>query len=265
MKPLRVALSGCGFRLPAHVGALQAIQDGRRRIIELAGTSGGAIVAALYACGMSLVEMRQICLEMDWSPMMGLSCGSILSGRGLSSGNRMLSFLMDCTRGKTFAQVSIDLRIIAADLMTEREFVFDRQNTPDVPVALAARASASIPIVYEAVRYDGHVLVDGGTTDNMPASNLIVDDVPRFGVYLDTGTTPLAPGRSRIWDLGPRIIDLMLSSNELTHMTLDQDTGAQIVHVPTGYASSFDRRMPRGTRLRLYKDGKDAVAKALAA
>jgi hypothetical protein len=36
-KPIRVALSGSGFRLGAHLGALQAVADAGYEVIELAG------------------------------------------------------------------------------------------------------------------------------------------------------------------------------------------------------------------------------------
>lgn len=41
--------------------------------------------------------------------------------------------------------------------------------------------------------------------------------------------------------------------NDLT--ALDSLSGASIVRVPTGYASSFDRHMPVATRQRLCGDG----------
>ena len=48
-KAIQVALSGSGFLLPVHLGALQAIEAAGYHISALSGTSGGAIVAALYA------------------------------------------------------------------------------------------------------------------------------------------------------------------------------------------------------------------------
>ena len=264
MKPIRVALSGSGFRLPAHVGALAAIEDAGYTVAQLAGTSGGSIVAALYAAGASTDELRELCLAMDWSPMMAPTLWSILRGQAWSSGKRMLGFLGEQTEGMTFADLDpdIDLRIISADLAGEREFVFDRENTPDVKIALAARASASIPAVYEPVELDGHVLQDGGLCDNIPAKHLTVDDVPRIGIYLDSQNGPLGPGR-RIWDLAPRIIDLMLASNEGVQVQFDEHIGARIVHVETGYASSFDRHMPPEVRRRLYDDGYVATTRVL--
>ncbi|SIT43635.1 putative exported phospholipase, patatin-like protein [Paraburkholderia piptadeniae] len=254
-KRIRVALSGSGFRLGAHLGALQAIVDAGYEIIELAGTSGGSIVAAMYAGGMRLGDMHDLCMRMDWSPMMRFSPWAVLRHQALCSGTALEAFLRDGSKGKTFADLELDLKIIAADLLTEKEFQFSRETTPKVPIGMAARASASIPIVFPPVDVAGALLVDGGTADNVPVSDLTVDEVPRLGIYLVSDDAPLRPGRYGLRTLAPRIIDLMLAANETAHVDLDQRSGATIARIPTGYASSFDRNMPLATRRRLYEDG----------
>lgn len=262
-RPIRVALSGSGFRLPAHVGALRAIHDAGFSIVELAGTSGGSIVAALYAAGMALDDMYDLCMSLDWSPMMRFSPWSLLTQQALCDGDALLDLLTQHTGARTFASLDVDLRVVASDLATESEYQFSRDRTPDVPIALAARASASIPIVFAPVEHNGAVLVDGGCTDNIPASDLTVDEVPRIGIYLVSGDSPLPAGKMGLAALAPRIIDLLLASNAESHVALDARNGAHIVPVHTGYASSFDRKMPQATRLRLFKDGYAATQMAL--
>ncbi|KVV12428.1 patatin-like phospholipase family protein [Burkholderia ubonensis] len=264
MKPIRVALSGSGFRLGAHLGALQAIADAGYTVVELAGTSGGSIIASLFASGMPLDVMRQLMMEMDWSRMMSFSPWALIRHQALCTGDALLQYLLGTTNGKTFAQLDVDLKVIAANLLTEREFQFSKAATPDVPIALAARASASIPIVFAPVAVAGGLMVDGGTCDNMPVSDLTVDDVPRVGIYLVSDDAPLPAGSYGLATLAPRIIDLMLAACEATHVALDSRNGATIVHVPTGYASSFDRHMAVATRQRLYDDGYQVTAAALA-
>ncbi|HEY1999920.1 patatin-like phospholipase family protein [Paraburkholderia sp.] len=263
-KPIRVALSGSGFRLGAHLGALQAIADAGYEVVELAGTSGGSIVATLFASGMSLADLREMCMTLDWSPMMSFSPWSLVTKQSFSSGNALLQLLEKLTDGKTFADLSTELKVIASDLLTEKEYVFSRASTPAAPVALAARASASIPIVFAPVAYESVLCVDGGCSDNLPASKLTVDEVPRIGIYLESDDAPLLPGAYGLRTLAPRIIDLLLASNEASHIALDSKEGATIVRVPTGYASSLDRNMPAAIRQRLYNDGYAFTKGALA-
>jgi NTE family protein len=59
------------------------------------------------------------------------------------------------------------------------------------------------------------------------------------------------------------MIDLLLASNENSHVELDTKNGTQIVHVQTGFASSFDRNMPAATRQKLYDVGYATTVAAL--
>jgi hypothetical protein len=67
-RPIQVALSGSGFLLPVHVGALQAIEGAGYAISALSGTSGGAIVAAIYAVQQDAQKLADLVLATDWRP-----------------------------------------------------------------------------------------------------------------------------------------------------------------------------------------------------
>ena len=140
-----------------------------------------------------------------------------------------------------------------------------RALTLAAPIALAARASASTPIVFAPVAYENVLCVDGRCADNLPAGKLTVDGVPRIGIYLESDGSPLPPGGYGLKTLAPRIIDLLLASNETSHIALDVHVGATIVHVQTGYASSLDLNMPTAIRQRLYNDGYSTTNASLAA
>ena len=64
-----------------------------------------------------------------------------------------------------------DLVVTATRKDTGDLEIFDSRNTPDVEIALACRASASIPIVFEPVTINGKQYVDGGYRDNLPLSH----------------------------------------------------------------------------------------------
>lgn len=64
-----------------------------------------------------------------------------------------------------------DLVVTATSRDTGDLTIFDSRNTPDVEIALACRASASIPIVFEPVTINGKQYVDGGYRDNLPLSH----------------------------------------------------------------------------------------------
>lgn len=61
-----------------------------------------------------------------------------------------------------------DLVVTATNKTTGELTIFDARNTPDVEIAIACRASASIPVVFEPVEINGVKYVDGGYRDNVP-------------------------------------------------------------------------------------------------
>lgn len=262
---IRLALSGAGTRIPGHVGVLQACEDYGANIVELAGTSAGSICGALYAAGMKAAEMKQLAFTMDWNPLIGLSIESLLTDEAMNDGSAVLSFLQQHTGGKKFSDLTIDLKIIAMDLLTENEIVFSKNASPDVSLADAARASSSIPVVFPPMQFSNALCVDGGTGDNVPASHLIIDSLPRFEVYLKSEDAPLPPGNYGFMTLLPRVIDSMLSANETLRTVMDSQNGVKIITVPTPYASSLDKNMPLATRQRLFDDGYLAMMNALTA
>jgi NTE family protein len=265
MKQVRLALSGSGYRLPAHLGALYAVDEAGLSVPEISSTSGGSIIAALFASGISLADLRELCMTLDWAPYMTFSPWTFITKGALCTGDRLLDFLMLKTQGKTFADIDIDLKIVASDWLTEKEFVFSKATTPTAPIALAARASASIPLVFVPVDYAGISAVDGGCCENLPAGVLTVDDIPRIGISLQSDDAPLKPGKYGFRTFLPRLIDLLLASNETSQLALYLKNNTTIVRVPTGNASSFDRNMDTATRQMLFDAGHAATKAALSA
>jgi NTE family protein len=263
MKPIRVALSGSGFKTPAHVGALLAIRDAGFEVVEMAATSGGSMVAALYACGMPLDEMKVLSMTKNWSNLLRFNPWSLVSKLGYCSGKTLLDWMAENTNGKRFSDLKMDLTVMASDVSKELPFKFSRQETPDVPVAVAVRASTSIPLVYAPMKVHGAMCVDGGCVNNIPVDQLVIDKIPRIGIQLVSKCSPLTDGRHSIFSLAPRIVDMMMSANENTHVDLAESSGARVAFVETGYVSGLNSNMPTEMRHRLMQDGYDATMRVL--
>ena len=206
--------------------------------------------------------MKALALTYDWSGMMSFNPLSLFR-MGLCSGSKLLDFLNEHTGGKRFGDLSIDFAAVTSDLTNSARFTFSKANAADVPVALAVRASASIPFIYEPVRYNGMLLQDGGMVSTIAADSLTVDDVPRLGIQLVSNDLKLSPnGTLSFTGLAMRDIDLMLSACESAHVSAAQAAGATMVFVDTSYASTLDRNMAVATRERLYDDGYKVTAAA---
>lgn len=180
-----LVLSGGGAKGFAHIGVLKALQSmGVGEPDLIAGTSMGAVVGCLYACGKSPEELEQYALhEFDLadhleSPFFRINgpvgrvfqTGQMLSylaiRPGLDSGRKVLELLQRLTENKQFSETRIPFRCNAVDLLTGRERIFSEGF-----LAQAVRASLSFPAFFEPVGQDGQLLVDGGIINNLPINS----------------------------------------------------------------------------------------------
>ncbi|MDR3341774.1 MAG: patatin-like phospholipase family protein [Treponema sp.] len=183
-----LVLSGGGAKGLTHVGVLNALSAmGVPEPSLIVGTSMGAIVGGLYACGMRLSELIRFTLEeFDISAYLdsfvfklngpvgkvfqtGQILGSLATKPGIDSGQQLLKLFETFTEGKTFGETKIPFRCNAVDLLTGDEVVFGI-NADTGSVAQAMRASMSFPGVFEPFIEGERRLADGGLADNMPVA-----------------------------------------------------------------------------------------------
>lgn len=87
------------------------------------------------------------------------------------------------TREVTFEQLkllnsclgnSVKRLIITGSNITKKCLdIFSDEKTPNMPIWLAARISASFPIVFQSVWYEGCEYIDGGVGDNLPVRHFL--------------------------------------------------------------------------------------------
>ena len=86
MKTFGLTLSGGGVRALAHAGMLKALEEHNLRPMVISGTSGGALVGALYASGKTPEKIIDFFKE---TPLFKLSMLS-LPRMGLINSNTLL-------------------------------------------------------------------------------------------------------------------------------------------------------------------------------
>jgi NTE family protein len=179
----------------AHVGVLRVLEEMSIPVDMVVGTSAGSAVGALYASGMSVAEIEQRFIDLDWlssfrddpgraykpvrrkqgewrfpvTPGLGVSSDGLHLGAGIIAGQNLGFILNELTRSvalvEDFDRLPIPFRAVATDLETGDMVVLGRGN-----LATAIRASMSIPGVYAPANLNGRLLVDGGVANNLPVS-----------------------------------------------------------------------------------------------
>lgn len=207
-----LVLGGGGARGIAHIAVLRKLEQLHVPVDCIAGTSMGALVGALYASGMSVDDIEKLVLSLDWdrlfndaldrrdrsyrrktddvlvvsSPGIGVSSKGIAIAGGLLAGERILLLFEKMVEPvgtiENFDDLPIPYRAVAADINTGEALVIGSGD-----LALAMRASMSIPGVFPPVRIGEHVVVDGGVARNIP-----VDVARKMGadiiIAVDVGT-----------------------------------------------------------------------------
>lgn len=163
-----VALGGGAARGLAHIGALKALDASARPIAGVAGTSFGAIIAALYALGGPALELERVVRSQDVAEIwrqgfdVGLHRGALIHGRRLAEWLDRKYFF-----GAGFDDARVPLAIACTDLATGAPVVLRTGS-----VAAAVQASCALPGVFAPVRLEGRVLIDGGFVQAVPFAAL---------------------------------------------------------------------------------------------
>ncbi|MDJ0688993.1 MAG: patatin-like phospholipase family protein [Xenococcaceae cyanobacterium MO_188.B32] len=162
-KPIELVpvLEGGGTRLSAHIGILKALKELNIHFERLVGVSGGSIVTALYASGLSLEEIESLIVNTDFNKYLSFSLIRLIRKGGFCSGDGFENWMDDKLKGITFRELKTELHIVATDIKRGCSVIFDRHTTPDLPVSLAVRFSMSIPLMFAFKPFGDYLMTDG--------------------------------------------------------------------------------------------------------
>jgi NTE family protein len=156
-----LALGGGFARGIAHAGILRVFERRGIPIHCVTGVSAGSIVAAAYASGALPDEIAHAGSSMRFADVARWS----ISRMGFVVSERMKPFLQALLKHHRFEEMAIPLGVVATDLCTGEPVAF--HGTGDV--FLPIRASCSYPGLFQPVRANGRLLVDGAMSVEIPA------------------------------------------------------------------------------------------------
>lgn len=153
----------------------------------LVGTSAGALVAAAVALEVSLDSVLAFVAGTPLLSYFALNFDALLTGFGLDDGGgleRLIRGALGCdlTFEELYDRTDKRLVVVATSVGTGRAVYFDRHTHPHMSVNVAIKMSCSVPFMYDCVRHDGDMFVDGGVTDHFATSCAAVRGLLTLGV-----------------------------------------------------------------------------------
>ena len=160
---------GGAIRGLAYVGTVRALEELGIEYDIIGGSSVGAIIASLLACGYKSYELENFFMKANFDLFKDIHLG-FRTTLAISKGEIFIDWLNELIRNKlgvrkdkniTFKDIERKLVIITTDIKHFCSQEFSQFKTPDFDVAQAIKISSSMPGLMAPFEYKGKELVDG--------------------------------------------------------------------------------------------------------
>ncbi len=244
-KTIGLALGGGVIRGAAHIGVLKALEDNGIKPGCIAGTSIGAMVAALYGFGKTPEEILELASGMRWHDV----SRPVVSSTGLLSNQEMQKILDKNIGDVCIEDSNIPLAFMTTDIETGKAVILKSGK-----LASAVMASSSIPGFFTPVTIEGCMLVDGAVVESVPVSPLSAMGADIIVAVDLNGKRKYAKPDS--------IIDVMLNALDIAVDSRTQiQTAKADVLIPLDL-SAYSRTDPKNVQA-LYEEGYKGAEQAL--
>ncbi len=284
-----LVFEGGGVKVVGFLGALEVLKNNGHlaNIKNVAGTSAGGGVAALYAMGYTIDELREIIFKLDLGKFQDDSFGfirdtnrllkkyGIYQGKTLKKFYEKLFYQKTKIRQLTFAQLyrlnGFKLVITGTCLTDMKLTYFSVDTTPEMIISDAVRISQSIPFVFTPVLYGDKYYVDGGLLSNLPTEcfDLQVSDdrwvnKKTLSIRLDTEYDLVNKNVeiTNLFSFINSIINTVTENAYRINYAQDEDS-RKIIKIYTDNISVTNFKINLDEKNALYKNGIEATQKFL--
>ena len=194
MKYKALCFSGGAIRGFLHLGALHElkIQD-KLDVKEVSGNSIGSLFASIVAMGIDINEIMTLVFDLDINVSDKLDFINFFNTKGLYSSQQMrniceqivsLKYNYNITFKELYKDTGIKLNIVATNIDTYTETIFNHIKFPEISILDAIIASMSIPLIFPPVEIDGKRYVDGFLVNDLPYQ-ILEDKENMLILYID--------------------------------------------------------------------------------
>lgn len=235
-----LALSGGGARAVAHIGVIQRLEELGVPVDSVTGTSAGALMGALMACGYSGAEIEDLFTRVDFNrafldPLLrrpGRTLQEDEADNGtlfsLQVDGGVPSFVLALRDGEEiqrtlegflargafyshgrFDALKVPLRVVATQLETGQGQVFADGDLVEV-----LRASMAVPGAFSPVLIGGRHYIDGALVENLPVAIARDSFKPDLALAVDVSNPFAARSATNFFSLAARSLDLVVERRQ---------------------------------------------------
>lgn len=272
--PKYLILSGGGVKVVSIVGAIKALEARGllTNLKDVSGVSAGAWLAFMVSAGLSIQTLESLVLGFEFSHIRNLNPEALMSfpeTLGLDDGTNLIKFLESIFRVAikisptvTFAEFNalnlskIKFRCWATDLKEFTTCEFSLEETPNVRIIDALRASMALPLYFTPVIHpsSGNLLSDGGIQGSLPIHALTEEERDNcIGIGFSEESEKKNP--SDLMSFMSALFSCLIHSR---HEAILSKWYSSIIKIPIYNTASWDFEISREQRVALVKNGYDA-------
>lgn len=289
---VNAVFEGGGVKGIGLVGAVACLEDRGYTFNKFAGSSAGAIVAALLSAGYRASELRDIMLDLDYRkfqdkdrlqsiPIIGKPAAFLIE-KAVYSGDfteKWIEGLLKKKGKSTFKDVMSGgrtrLKIIASDITRKKMLILPDDLGKygylyrEFSIARAVRMSTAIPFYYKPVKLHNmggtSYIVDGGILSLYPIwifDNAQDSRIPTFGFKLiEPSRNHMELRRRDVISYGLDIISTMLEKDDEKYIR--KRDFIRTIPIPTVGVKTTDFSITRKKRIELYNSGYKSAERFL--
>lgn len=196
-----IVLSGGGAKGFAHIGVLKALNEKGIFPEIVSGTSAGALVGSLYADGYTPDDIYEIFQGKDLYKLVQI----ILPRQGLFKMKDLITILKTHLKARRIEELKLETFICCTNFTIGRVRYFY-----EGPIIKPIVASASIPVLFQPIKINEELYVDGGMFQNLPVEPVLGKARRIIGVHVNPfgrlreDETGLISTVERVFQLGTR-------------------------------------------------------------
>lgn len=254
-KKIGLALGSGGPRGLAHIGVIKVLLENGVPIDYIAGSSVGALVGGLYAYFGDIGKLEKYFAKLTYRDMIEVFSDPRFA-HGIMKGEKALKFLKKTVGNKKIEKLKIPFAAIATDLENGEVLELNKGE-----LALAIRASVSIPVFFRPVKIGRRYLVDGGNAVPVPVETVrkmgadIVIAVDLDNCYVSPKNYMKNVEKSSMTQIAERSLDIMSYS-----LARENTKNADFVITPDVYDVGWRRFVNGGD---IIAEGEKATRKVI--